>query len=164
MKIVILLVIIGCLFGGGYILSKKIDLFFTRNQLKATGKAIKESQLWIGVTISDWTLPWMIVEYLMTKDTPRVRTRIGSESWLMHRLAKNEVDFLVLRKQPTKEMFEGVRYIRVDRNELYERGRNKDSRAAWIVWNEKVKSYHRNNLLSIFEDKQSILKTGYCNY
>ena len=51
MKIVILLVIIGCLLGGGYILSKKIDLFFTRNQLKATGKAIKESQLWIGVTI-----------------------------------------------------------------------------------------------------------------
>ena len=93
MKIVILLVIIGCLFGGGYILSKKIDLFFTRNQLKATGKAIKESQLWIGVTISDWMLPWMIVEYWMTKDTPRVRIRIGSESWLMHRLAKKEVDF-----------------------------------------------------------------------
>ena len=100
----------------------------------------------------------------MTKETPRVRTRLGSESWLMHRLAKNEVDFIVLRNQPTKEMFEGVRYLRVDRNELYERGRNKDSRAAWIVWNEKVKSYHRNNLLSIFEDKQSILKTGYCNY
>ena len=132
--------------------------------MKATGKAIKESQLWIGVTIKDWMLPWMMVEHLMRKETPRVRTRLGSESWLMHRLAKNEVDFIVLRNQPTKEMFEGVRYLRVDRNELYERGRNKDSRAAWIVWNEKVKSYHRNNLLSFFEDKQSILKTGYCNY
>ncbi len=165
MKLLILILILGCLFWTGYYITRKMDIFFKKNEIKAAGYDANEYQIWIGTSISHWLYPYQVVDQLLPKEELRCRIRVGSESALMRRLLKREIDVAVLMEKPSKGVFEGIRYVSIKENELKNVGRDtaKDKK-IWIVWNDKVKSKNRDRLLSALEDKQSVLRVGYCNY
>ncbi len=165
MKLVILILIIGCLFWTGYYITRKMDIFFKKNEIKAAGYDANEYQIWIGTSICHWLYPYRIMDQLLPKEGLRCRIRVGSETGLMRRLIKREIDLAVLMEKPSKGMFDGVQYISIKENELQDMGKNalKDKK-IWIVWNDKVKSKNRDRLLGALEDKQNVLRAGYCNY
>lgn len=143
-------------------------MFFKRDTKNGAGYDVAEHQIWIGTQMQNWIYPYRLVEKAAQKEKIRCRIRIGSERKLLHRLAKDEIDLVILLQEPSKGMFDGIRFISILSSELQdiqERSGCRDKKQeVWIVWNGKAKEKTRDQILVMLEGNCSVLRTGYCNY